>query len=133
MKLDSLYKRLNAIEPEPVDISKLEQDRALFQAFVPCYIEHLQKLGVPDEIRSEMKAALATTGPRPFGHTRPDDRPYWCPLDDVAGNHWNKWGCRIKAAQFSAWADVHVNLGQSEEDVAEYRKTANDYLGYEVK
>ena len=132
MKLVGLHKRLEALEPVPVDTSGLEQDIVLFQAFVPCYMEHLRKLGVPDEIRSEMKAALATTGPRPFGHTRPDDRPYWCPLDDVASNHWWECGWRIKAAIFSACADVYVSLGLSEEDVADYRTTANEYLNHEV-
>lgn len=132
MKLNTLSKRLEALEPGPVDTSELEQDIALFKAFVPCYMVHLQKLGVSDEIQSEMKASLATTGPRPFGHARPDDRPYWCALDDVASHHWQECGWRIKAAQFSAWADVYVTLGLSEEDVAKFRKSANDHLSYEV-
>ncbi len=126
--LNSIKKRLEDLGPESVDTSGLEQDIALFKKFVPCYLDHLQKLGIPEDIQEEMKEALATTGPRPFGHNRPDDRPCWMPMNEVASNHWNKWGWRIKAAQFYALAD----LADSPDEAEEYRKNANEHLEYEV-
>lgn len=87
MKLESLQKRLNALMPEPgQDPEEAENDRLLIHAFEAHFLKRLQELDCSCVVE-EMKAALATIGPRPFGHTRPDDRPYWVPIDDVIGAH----------------------------------------------
>ena len=136
MKFLSIDRRLNAIEPAPVDFSeleKIEHDKILMQLFEGHFLKRLQDLDCY-QLQDEVKAALRTVGPRPFGHARPDDYPYWCALDQVKGNH-NDLAYRIRAAEALAWADELTDLGDpgDGEDVKYYRELAADDLEREKK
>jgi hypothetical protein len=136
MKFLSIDRRLKAIEPAPVnpsELEKIEHDKILMQLFEGHFLSRLQDMACSSLV-GEVKAALRMVGSRPFGHTRPDDYPYWCALDPVKGNH-DGLAYRIRAAESLAWADVLVDLGDpgDSEDVEHYRKLAASDLEREKK
>jgi hypothetical protein len=132
MKLDGMIRRLAALELKKSTPETDTDGQILMQTFGAHYLDRLKETGC-SEVVDEARAALVTVGPWPFGHYRPDDRPYWVALDEVIGAHWLKCGWRMKAAQFLAWADVYADLGAPEETIAEYRKLAEEHLAYENK
>lgn len=136
MKFLSIDRRLKAIEPEPVDLEelkRLENDRLLVQAFEGHFLKHLQELGC-SEVLDKVRAALQTVGPRPFGHTKADDRPMWIALDDAKRGH-DDLAYRFRAAELLAWADVYIDLGESEDSkyVKQYRGLAARDLEWEKR
>lgn len=136
MKFASVDRRLKAIEPAPVSPSELEDielSKILMQLFSECFPKRLVEMGCA-EVVDEVKIALQTVGPRPFGHDRPDDRPVWVALDEVISRH-HELVYLFRASQSMAWADVHVALGDSEdsEDVKRYREYAAEDLLRDAK
>lgn len=114
------------LSEDPVD-----EDRAIFEAFSRHFPERLKELGLSDLVE-EMNAALETVGPRPFGHSRPDDRPVWVAIEEVSIRH-TSLVYRVRAAEILASADELVELGEPEERVRRYREAAARYLEQEKK
>lgn len=122
-RVEKRLQKIEAAVPVPED---LEEDWRIMKAFEPAYFRHLERLGC-GEIVHEAKAALATIGPRPFGHDRPDDRPVWCCLDPVVSDHWRLFGWRMKAAAFYAWGEAYGG------DLAEeFRLLGDEHLEHEA-
>lgn len=126
MKFRSLEARLDVIEPESVDLDEAESEKILVLMWQKHFEKHLTELGLSDLV-CEFRAALLTIGPRPFGHSRPDDRPIWSCIEDVSNRH-HDLAYRIRAADSLACADVRIDLGDSEDDVRHLREYAESDL-----
>jgi hypothetical protein len=133
MKLDSLKRRIDAMKPALIDPHGQQENKLLMQAFELHFLEHLRELGC-SEVIEEVKAALPTLGPQPFGHTRPDDRSVSVALNSVKNAH-HDLVFRIRAADLLALADAYIDLGEPEDDeiVKRCREAAARDLEWEKK
>lgn len=112
MKFSQIEVRIAAMETAREYPEEAENDEILMQIWQEHFEKHLTELGLSDLI-SEVKPALLTVGPRPFGYERPDDRPIWSCIKDVSFNH-QEHAYRIRDADSLAWADMRIDLGDSE-------------------
>jgi hypothetical protein len=110
MKFDSLRRRIDALRP-PEEAG--DEGKAIFAAFAKHFPERLDELGLSDLV-DEMQTALETVGPRPFGNSRPDDRPVWIVIEEVSNRH-ASLVYRIRAAEILADADALVDFGEPED------------------
>jgi len=134
MKFSTLSNRLRAMEPSPADPAEkeqVEQDALLYAAWQEAFFKQLTKLDC-GQLIDEVKAALQSIGPRPFGHSLPDDHPYWSCIDDVVYSH-QDLSYHIRAADWSAWADVYQALGVDEAEVRYWKERAAYELNREAK
>jgi RNase P subunit RPR2 len=136
MKFSGLERRLREIEPESVDLEEqreLEESKLLLQAFEPHFMTRLAEQGL-SALVPEMKEALRTVGPRPFGHSRAGDRAVWNCIDEVSDRH-HEFVYRIRAADSLALADALIELGAPEDDrhVVIFRKMAARDIEWEKK
>lgn len=131
MKFRRLESRLAAIEPEPVDEDQIEYERRFMQIFPGHFEKRLIELGLSGLI-DEFREALATVGPKPFGHSRPDDKPVWTCIHEVADRH-DDLIHRIVAAEALACADACSDLGESEDSITTFREIADNRLRQEKR
>lgn len=131
MKFQRLEARLAAIEPEPVNQDQIEYERRFMEIFPGYFEKHLADLGLSNLI-GESREALATVGPRPFGHSRPDDKPVWTCIHEVADQH-DDLIYRILAAEALACADACSDLGESEDSITTFREIADNRLRQEKR
>ena len=136
MRVDSLRIRLDKLMPALSDISEQEEAKASFElleTWQPHFFDRLEELGLSDLI-PEIESALKTIGPRPFGHSRRDDRPVWQCVEEVENRH-HESVYRIKAAYSLAWADAFLASGEPEDGkhVVGLREYAARMLEQEAK
>ena len=131
MKFARLLNRLEAIEPMPEDLSEIEKDRLLAEMLQQHFLEQIETLGISHLI-DEFQKSLQSIGPRPFAHSRRDDRSIWMCIDDVTNNH-RELAYRIRAAESLALVDVLLATGSTEDDVQHIREYASEDLAREAK
>jgi len=116
MRLNALRMRLDRLMPAFSDLSEQEEAKAsldLLETWQPQFFDRLQELGLSNLI-PEFESALKMIGPRPFGHSRRDDRPLWQCVEEVENRHQGRV-YRIKAAYSLAWADAFLASGEPED------------------